>query len=218
MITNFLKVCYEDIKDKDGLSLIQDDIICNICTYVLYDPLECSECRNCFCSDCIKNWFKDNHSCIYRCTNSKMIPISRILKNILSKIVIKCNKCSLEVRYQNYINHYNSSCTLNYSLQDEDICHKADSKTILIKNYIDKLEKLQLEKEAVLNMTFTMKKEMDELKNQNLKQHSEIMNLKSQYDIIKVNFYKIKEEKKQLEEELNKNGSSVDKKLKKKKK
>ena len=88
----------------------------------------------------------------------------------------------------------------------------------MVKNYIDKLEKLQLEKEAVLNMTFTMKKEMDELKNQNLKQHSEIMNLKSQYDIIKVNFYKIKEEKKQLEEELNKNGSSVDKKLKKKKK
>ncbi len=210
---------FEDLCNKKQLLLFQEEITCNICSNIFCEPVQCSECNNCFCLICIQNWNKESNSCIYRCTNSRIVPANRFIKNILSKLIFKCNNCLLEIQYDSYLAHYKSECKFN-RIQTDNQEFKQDNGTQfkLIKEYTEKIQNLEKEKEKQYEIITNLKKDNELYKDLNIKQLTEIQNLKSQYDIIKTNFYKVREEKKLLEEELKNYEDPSEKKKKKKKK
>lgn len=46
--------------DQCVLQPIKKYFICNICTSVVWDPKQCSECECLSCLDCIDQWLKKN--------------------------------------------------------------------------------------------------------------------------------------------------------------
>jgi len=115
--------------------------------------------------------------------------------------------------------HYKSECKFN-RIQTDNQEFKQDNGTQfkLIKEYTEKIQNLEKEKEKQYEIITNLKKDNELYKDLNIKQLAEIQNLKSQYDIIKTNFYKVREEKKLLEEELKNYEDPSEKKKKKKKK
>lgn len=72
-------------------------VTCVICTMIPYDPLECKNCNAVVCKFCIEKWNKKE--CIVRCGGESYDTPSRILRDIINGIVIKCknsNKGCLE--------------------------------------------------------------------------------------------------------------------------
>jgi len=107
--------------DKDNKLHINDDIvinksyydpmakelICSICKGLLIDPVLCTECEHPFCSSCIGEWTKKNNQCIMKCKGTfKSKPIPRMIRNIMEKVLIKCNICNGEISLTDYPNHY----------------------------------------------------------------------------------------------------------------
>lgn len=219
MVTTSNPFSFDDLSNKKQLLLFQEEITCNICSNIFTEPVQCSECNNCFCLMCIQNWNKESNSCIYRCTNSRIVTANRFLKNILSKLIFKCNNCLSEIKYDSYLIHLKSECKLN-SIEIDSKESKLDNgtKNKMMKEYTEKLQNLEKEKEKHFEIITNLKKENELYKDLNVKQLTEIKNLRSQYEIIKTNFYKVREEKKIIEEELKNYGDSSDKKKKKKKK
>ena len=54
----------ESVTNKNEFKIIESNAICPICHGIIVSPIQCTECQNCFCSDCIKSWInkkKKNH-------------------------------------------------------------------------------------------------------------------------------------------------------------
>jgi len=66
-------------------------VTCVICTMIPYDPLECKNCNAVVCKYCIEKWNKKE--CIVRCGGENYDTPSRILRDIINGIVIKCKNC-----------------------------------------------------------------------------------------------------------------------------
>ena len=107
----------ESIINKEEFKLIEDNSICSICNGIIYSPIQCIQCENCFCSSCLEDWKKKKgeNSCPFKCEKCNFKP-SRILKNILSKLKFKCNNgCNEEILYSDLESHYEEKCPkLNY--------------------------------------------------------------------------------------------------------
>jgi E3 ubiquitin-protein ligase NRDP1 len=75
-----------DVNRFDGV--VEEELICPICSSILEDPIQASDCEHAFCSSCINQWLKQQPTCpvdrgpIYI---NNMVPVPRILKNLLSK-------------------------------------------------------------------------------------------------------------------------------------
>jgi hypothetical protein len=63
-------------------------ITCSICTLIPCDPLECKICNAVVCRQCIEKWEKKE--CVLRCGGDSYDTPSRILRDIIYGIVIKC--------------------------------------------------------------------------------------------------------------------------------
>ena len=54
--------------------------ICPVCMKLLFDPIECKNCENAFCTPCINSWLKrSKDECPFRC-KIQLRPLHRILK------------------------------------------------------------------------------------------------------------------------------------------
>jgi len=87
METTFIDI--ESIQNKEEFERIKKTAICSICQGLIYQPKQCSKCENCFCKHCIDEWLKRNSTCPFRCPNATFKE-SRLIKNLLEKLNIKC--------------------------------------------------------------------------------------------------------------------------------
>ncbi len=98
----------DSVINKEAFMLIEQNVICSICSGILVSPIQCLNCENCFCQLCWEEWKKKkgNNNCPFRCINP-IFKNSRLIKNILSNIKFKCkNGCNEEIPYLELENHY----------------------------------------------------------------------------------------------------------------
>ncbi|GBL97058.1 E3 ubiquitin-protein ligase NRDP1 [Araneus ventricosus] len=77
---------------------VDEELICPICSGVLEDPLQAPICEHVFCKTCINEWLSRQFSCpIDRgpITRNELKPVPRILRNLLSRLLITCDNTSL---------------------------------------------------------------------------------------------------------------------------
>lgn len=93
-----------DIENKEYYKEVQSFVKCPICSNIFKDPVQCSKCQHCFCSECVKNL----SICIYGCENIAYTP-ALLCKELLSKIAIKCT-CGAIYQYNYFRKHKEEEC------------------------------------------------------------------------------------------------------------
>jgi hypothetical protein len=73
---------------------VDDEFLCVICKMVLENAVQSPQCEHSFCYECIKEWLLINSTCPVdrhplKCDDLK--PAARSLRNLLSKLEIKCD-------------------------------------------------------------------------------------------------------------------------------
>lgn len=104
-----LEILGEDLLiDKTSFKLISHEVTCIICSGLLNNPQQCAKCEAAYCTNCIEKWKSNNHStCLLKCSNVlELKPPSRLLKNLLDKVLLKCNICKLEVSLLIFPSHH----------------------------------------------------------------------------------------------------------------
>ena len=84
-------------EDKCVNGPIQEDFKCIVCFGIVWDPLQCFDCKTLFCAECIKNW---NRGCPCCKSNCGLEAGNRIVRKILSKLKFKCTRCESDVDYE----------------------------------------------------------------------------------------------------------------------
>ena len=72
---------------------VDEELICSMCHAVLEDPLQAPACEHAFCAACIRGWLNDHQTCPLdrrSLTPHQLEQVPRIVKNLLSKLTIKC--------------------------------------------------------------------------------------------------------------------------------
>lgn len=83
------------------VGVVDEELFCPICGLVLDSPLQIKDCEHCFCGSCIEEWLKHQRvcpvdrtpvppSCEGSSLSSALGPAPRILRNLLSRLRIKC--------------------------------------------------------------------------------------------------------------------------------
>ena len=99
-----------DIINKDEYKVIEQIINCSICCSILYDPMICTQCQNCFCLGCINDWKKKSDTCPFKCKNAKYQE-SKLAKRILGILKLKWkNGCGETINYNDISSHYDEKC------------------------------------------------------------------------------------------------------------
>lgn len=82
-------------------------VTCSICTLIPFEPLECKNCNAVVCKQCIEKWKRKE--CILKCGGEHYDLPSRILRDIINSIVIKCKNaskgCDAQLRIDNMRAH-----------------------------------------------------------------------------------------------------------------
>lgn len=106
-----------DLNRFDGN--VDEELICPICSYILEDPVQSPECEHAFCNMCINQWLRHQSTCPIDRTpiqSNQLKPVPRILKNLLSKLKLKCDYasygCTTIVRLENLSSHLHE-CEFN---------------------------------------------------------------------------------------------------------
>ena len=94
-----MSIIEENIINKEVHQAYRDELGCDICLGILVNPKQCSSCQTNYCSECISGWEKKNKSCPMRCHNYKIEDSPRVIKNMLSKLIIKCDICEENIGY-----------------------------------------------------------------------------------------------------------------------
>lgn len=105
---------YDIQRFPDG---VDDELTCAICGGVLENPLQSPECEHAFCQDCIHEWLSRAQTCPIDRTPiecDQLKPVPRILKNLLSRLSIKCENegCTEIVKLDTIANHL-AECEFN---------------------------------------------------------------------------------------------------------
>lgn len=133
---DFEKICGYNPFMKEIFSRVT----CSICTLIPFEPLECKNCNAVVCKPCIEKWKRKE--CILKCGGENYDLPSRILRDIINSIVIKCknaNKgCGTQLRID-YMRTHESECDF-----DEIKCPFTDCQIVDIRKniniHIDKCE------------------------------------------------------------------------------
>ena len=106
------------------LILPHESLICSICYDILDHPLECNNCHNLFCGNCIKDYLnsKDKFRRLYYCplcrskrnNFSENVEVNNLLseyKKSGKKLCIKCNNVVEKNKYKSHINKCWHKCS-----------------------------------------------------------------------------------------------------------
>ncbi|XP_017047745.2 E3 ubiquitin-protein ligase NRDP1 [Drosophila ficusphila] len=72
---------------------VDEELICPICTDVLEEPVQSSQCEHAYCRVCINKWLLHKQTCpVDRLDllTVHLVPVSRLMRNMLSRLKIKC--------------------------------------------------------------------------------------------------------------------------------
>ncbi|XP_022122730.2 E3 ubiquitin-protein ligase NRDP1 isoform X1 [Pieris rapae] len=91
---------------------VDEELICPICSGVLEDPLQAPTCEHAFCRGCITQWISRQPKCPVdrqAVTASQLIPVPRILRNLLSRLCTSCDNaphgCSAVLKLDSLASH-----------------------------------------------------------------------------------------------------------------
>ena len=149
------------------LVLPHESLTCSICYDILEHPIECNNCHNLFCQNCIKDYLetKDKYRRLYYCplcrNKRKNFSENNDINNILNEFKITgkkiCNKCNNVFDDDNYKSHINKcwyKCIKCHKifLDKKDflkhfISHGKNEKENLVNNYFNK--KVDLAKKII---------------------------------------------------------------------
>ncbi len=159
----------ESIVNKQFFEGIKEIVICIICTGIVANPMQCKQCENIFCSDCIKSWCRKSSTCPLKCSTFETKEASRTIKNLLDKLIFKCaNKCQdqNDFTYENLMKHIYTSCD-----KLKSNCPCCDS--FVLRSQIKETEVIRELKCQIIRM----ETENANLKNRNKELSSEIQNI-----------------------------------------
>ncbi|EDV58650.1 E3 ubiquitin-protein ligase NRDP1 [Drosophila erecta] len=72
---------------------VDEELICPICTDVLEEPVQSSQCEHAYCRACIDKWMLQKQICpVDRSAllASHLVPVSRLMRNMLGRLKMKC--------------------------------------------------------------------------------------------------------------------------------
>lgn len=115
---NKIHIIEEQVVNKTFFEPIEKELTCIICSGILVDPISCKECENPFCSICIEEWIKKDDQCVLKCNAPfQNKPISRMTRNIMDKVMIKCTLCEGELTLNNYPSHFRNCLLANRTIE-----------------------------------------------------------------------------------------------------
>jgi hypothetical protein len=113
-----------EVKFEEGIELslvaietqgLTDDLICPICSNLVFNPVICKETQCIFCKECITKWVKkigDSASCP-QCQQVFIFDVlPRLIKNLINRVKLRCffhqQGCQVIVLYEQFISHVKS--------------------------------------------------------------------------------------------------------------
>lgn len=122
-----------DLVDTDSTTLTES-FICVICLNLVLNPVFCEESDCVYCKNCIEAWSKKDANCPNcRKEFKPNTKVSRILKNMLLKIKLKClyTGCKEITEYEKYEYHLNKCDFAMYKCMVKGCDYKSPKKEIL---------------------------------------------------------------------------------------
>ncbi|XP_014760436.2 E3 ubiquitin-protein ligase NRDP1 isoform X2 [Drosophila ananassae] len=91
---------------------VDEELICPICADILEDPVQSCGCEHAYCRACIDKWMQQKQICPVDRSDllpGHLVPVSRLMRNMLSRLKIKCsfaeNGCSQLLALEEYRSH-----------------------------------------------------------------------------------------------------------------
>jgi hypothetical protein len=117
---NFLFIDRELIINKETFDVIQEISCCFICHGIVIQPFQCTQCESISCKFCINKWCLRKNACPLNCTGSRYKPATRVIKNLLSKLILRCTYgCKEHIKYENLITHQETCSELINQMEEE---------------------------------------------------------------------------------------------------
>jgi len=163
---------------------VDEELICPICSAVLEDPRLAPECEHAFCADCIHEWLNRQQTCPVdrrSITIAELKPVPRILKNLLSRLEIRCDNeeygCTVVVKLDILTMHLKEcdhnpkkpvGCTLGCGItvpKDEMLEHNCVKELrLIVRDQGESLSKAQQDMSDMRYALTEQKREMQLLK------------------------------------------------------
>ena len=88
------------------IQIIYEIIKCPLCSKLLQNPFECTQCENLFCDECISPFIKAK-KCPNNCENASKEKLNRILFNFINKFKFICihKECGKIISFKEYLEH-----------------------------------------------------------------------------------------------------------------
>jgi hypothetical protein len=139
------------ILNQDYYETVKDISTCIICTGIIIEPIQCSTCENCFCKNCINMWLNNSKTCPFKCSRLETKEASRLVKNMMSKLMFKCplNSCDNHVPYEDILQH-------------EGRCGNENAKCPLCKSQVRKCELIERRSIDELRIELEIMKKINE--------------------------------------------------------
>ena len=88
------------IDPKDAVTKELDEhFICQICCFVVSDPIECNQCEKPFCKECYIEWSIKSPQCPNCRIKNEHRPLSRFALNSLNATSFNCLQCIRPFKY-----------------------------------------------------------------------------------------------------------------------
>eukprot|EP01103_Thecamoeba_quadrilineata_P005004 TRINITY_DN14862_c0_g1_i1.p1 TRINITY_DN14862_c0_g1~~TRINITY_DN14862_c0_g1_i1.p1 ORF type:complete len:377 (-),score=41.71 TRINITY_DN14862_c0_g1_i1:134-1264(-) len=91
---------------------IDDEFECPVCRIPFCSPQVHEPCGNCFCQNCADQ-LKNCPFCRMKCQNQLKPSNTRLILNVLDKLIVKCNDCNLTFPRAQFEDHHNSRCKVS---------------------------------------------------------------------------------------------------------
>jgi len=122
-----------------------EDLYCEICKNLCYQPVSCLTCHSLYCKNCIDAHLKvsNNNVCPKGC-NLKICDLNPILLKILKKIRVGCihEKCNKILLYSDFEPHISSCDLAEYCCASDGCTFGGEENTV--KQHIENCEEFQI--------------------------------------------------------------------------
>ena len=132
----------DTIVKSEMYDAFKDDITCSLCGKLMIYPVQCSNCQNIYCKNCIENWKQKGGKCPM-CKDSTFKDVIE-KNNHIKKFKFICIKgCGAKIPFSEINKHYSEDCLLKKE-KEKKICEKIKkikSAITLTPEEIDKYKK-----------------------------------------------------------------------------
>lgn len=92
---------------------IDSELFCLICNEPFQEPVNCIQCGQTYCQNCIRKWYEQQRSCpSCRHYGDLFSPVlTRIVHNQLNRLLVQCSLClQTNIKRLEYLDHLLTLC------------------------------------------------------------------------------------------------------------